>query len=341
MQEGEIKVAVLGAAGYAGGELLRLLHQHPKVGAVRAFSSSHAGQPLSAAHPSLIHVQVAEFEATAPKAAAEWADVLFCALPHGESQTIIDELLTDNTVLFIDLAADFRIADTNRYEAYYGAHTAPHRLGEFTYGLADVLGKGLAGATRIASPGCFATACLLGLYPFVPSLCGKSVCFGITGSTGSGAKPKPSTHHPARAHNLFAYEIDGHRHEAEINHQLAQWQANGQCRLLPHSGPFVRGIHATLSLVCEETLGDSIEQLHDAYAASPFVRVYDTPPQLAAVVGTNFAHLHATRHKREVIVTCVIDNLVKGAAGQAIQSMNLALGFDETAGLTFPGLFPC
>ncbi len=338
-------VAVVGGAGYVGGELLRILALHPDVGRLRAFSESHAGKSWSAAHPALAHVDEGVFEPYDAAAAADWADVIFLAMPHGRSQQLMAGLAEAQCV--IDTAADYRISDRALYEAHYGVHAAFDLAPAFTYGLADVQRGALAGCRRIAAPGCFATAAGLALWPLARAgmLAGKPACFAITGSSGAGAEPKRSTHHPVRGHNFFAYSLDGHRHEAELADRLRAWTdgAIAGCDLLAHSAPLVRGIHATVHARLAAPCGDIQALLRNAYGGCPFVRVLDAPPELAAVVGTNFAHLHGVvRDKgKTAIVTCTIDNLVKGAAGQAVQAMNLALGLAETAGLTFPGIYPC
>jgi N-acetyl-gamma-glutamyl-phosphate reductase common form len=229
----------------------------------------------------------------------------------------------------------------------YGPHHLPEALGTFACGLADVEGSALAGVRRIAVPGCFATAALLALYPLARHLdaAADPVCWAATGSSGSGAAAKPTTHHPRRAHNLYAYSLTGHRHEAELEERLQAWCGPGapRCSLLTHSAPIVRGIHATLRVRLARPLDDALEVVREAYRGRPFVHVLDRPPEVAAVVGTNHAHLGvAVRDSGlEVLVLAAIDNLVKGAAGQAVQGMNLALGLAETAGLEFPGLAPC
>jgi N-acetyl-gamma-glutamyl-phosphate reductase len=344
--EATLRTAVLGAAGFAGGEALRLLSIHPRVASVRALSRSHRGSPVASVHPALAHVDDLVFEDGAVLD-AEPFDVVVAALPHGESQRQMARVAAPEGRTVVDLGADFRVRDEGLHEAYYGTHAAPELRDAFVYGLADVLGETLAGARRIASPGCFATSALLALWPLASRrlLDGVPACFAVTGSSGAGAIPKRSTHHPVRAHNLFAYSLGGHRHEAEILDRLRAWTGVGEaaCRLLTHAGPFVRGIHATLHARLVERVADPLGLYREAYAGRPFVRVLDTPPELSAVVGTNYAHLHAASREggREVIATVVIDNLVKGAAGQGIQAMNLALGFGETEGLDFPGIYPC
>jgi N-acetyl-gamma-glutamyl-phosphate reductase len=342
-----LRVAVAGASGFVGGELLRLLAAHPRVGALRAFSESAAGKAWSAVHASMRHFADASFEGTGAVEAARWADVLFLAWPHGRSQERIEAIESARPRLVIDTAADFRVHDRNLGEAHYGGHVARARLSEWSYGLADVEGARLLGRRRIAAPGCFATATLLALYPFARpgALASPPVAFAVTGSSGAGAEPRRTTHHPVRAHNLFAYSLGGHRHEAEIDEQVRGWTGNddASCRMVAHSGPLVRGIHATVHLRLAVPDPLAPERLDEAFAASRFVKVLDQPVEVAAVVGTNFAHLHAAVRDggREVFVTSVIDNLVKGAAGQAVQCMNLALGIPEESGLEFGGIYPC
>jgi len=343
-----LKAAVVGAAGYVGGELLRLLAGHPQIAEVRGYSSSSAGRPWSASHPSLLNLPDDPiFERLDAEAAGAWADVVFLALPHGESQRLLEAVEGGHPQLVVDTAADFRLTDRDLAENAYGPHMAPELLGTFACGLADVEGEALAGTGRIAVPGCFATATLLSLWPLAPVFGAEShpVCWAATGSSGSGAREKPTTHHPFRAHNFYAYSLSGHRHEAELEEKLVAWCGADapSCSLLTHSAPIVRGIHATLRVRLDQPLEDPNELVQAAYEGRPFVHVLDRPPELAPVVGTNHAHLHAVARDggREIIVTTVIDNLVKGAAGQAIQAMNLSRGFPETAGLDFAGMAPC
>lgn len=344
-----LRVAVLGASGYVGGELLRLLAGHPGVAAVRAMSQSRAGAPWAEAHPSLRNLGggARELEASDPAAAGEWADVVFLALPHGQSQRLLAAIEDGGPRLVVDTAADFRLADAALAESLYGPHVRADALGAFACGLADVEGRTLAGARRIAVPGCFATAASLALWAVAADLEADSdpVCFAVTGSSGSGAAPKPAAHHPSRAHNFFAYAVAGHRHQAELSERLHTWCGGTapKCRLLTHSAPLVRGIHVTLRARVRAPRAELLARARSSFSGRPFVHLLDRPPELNAVVGTNYAHLHvaADEEEREVMVFAVIDNLVKGAAGQAVQAMNLALGLAETAGLEFPGLAPC
>jgi N-acetyl-gamma-glutamyl-phosphate reductase len=349
-----MKVALIGGAGYVAGELLRLLLQHPEVTECVASSRSQAGRPIGEVHPALAGITGARFSGSSPEDIARGRDVVFLSLEHGESSKVAGEVFAAGPGLVVDLAADFRIQDRELYQKYYGSHPAPDLISRFRYGLADVAGAALAGARAIAAPGCFATAAQLALYPLAragldvtPSL------FAVTGSSGAGGRPKDTTHHPTRAHNLFAYSVLGHRHEAEVLQSWREWvgHSDAAARLITHSGPFVRGIYLTLHAFLPPDVGitggtpgaTAAGWFRDAYAGRPFVRILDAPPELTHAVGTNYALIHAVESPdgREVQVSVAIDNLVKGAGGQAIQAMNLALGINECAGLTAAGIFPC
>jgi LysW-gamma-L-alpha-aminoadipyl-6-phosphate/LysW-L-glutamyl-5-phosphate reductase len=349
-----MRVAVIGGAGYVAGELLRLLLQHPQVTECVATSRSQAGKPIADVHPGLAALSDARFAGTTAGEAARGQDVVFLSLEHGESSRVAADVFKAGPRLVVDLAADFRIRDLKTYERYYGKHPAPDLVSRFRYGLADVAGPALAGAAAVAAPGCFATAAQLALYPLAraglditPSL------FAVTGSSGAGGRPKDTAHHPARAHNLFAYSVLGHRHEGEVLQSWREWvgRPDASARLMAHAGPFVRGIYLTLhaflppgSAITGGTPGSTAARwFRDAYSGRPFVRVLDTPPELTHAIGTNYALIHAVESLdgREVQVSIAIDNLVKGAGGQAIQAMNLALGIDECAGLGGAGIFPC
>jgi [amino group carrier protein]-6-phospho-L-2-aminoadipate/5-phospho-L-glutamate reductase len=349
-----MKVAVVGGAGYAAGELLRLLLQHPQVTECVVTSRSQAGKPIGEVHPALAPLTGARFAGVTAGEVARGQDVVFLALEHGESSKVAAEIIDAGPDLVVDLAADFRVQDLRLYERYYGAHAAPELVPRFRYGLADIAGARLRGASAIAAPGCFATAAQLALYPIAragidvtPSL------FAVTGSSGAGAQLKSTTHHPNRAHNLFAYSALGHRHEAEILQGWREWvgRPDATARLMAHAGPFVRGIYLTLhaylpkgvTVAATASSTAAGRWFREAYAGRPFVRVLDNPPELTHAVGTNYALIHAVESAdgRELQVTVAIDNLVKGAGGQAVQAMNLALGMDECAGLTAAAVFPC
>jgi LysW-gamma-L-alpha-aminoadipyl-6-phosphate/LysW-L-glutamyl-5-phosphate reductase len=345
-----MKLAVIGGAGYVAGELLRLLLQHPEVTECLATSRSQAGTAIGQTHPALAPMTAARFSGATPAEAARGKDVVFLSLEHGRSSEVAASIFEAGPGLVVDLAADFRIREAALHDQYYGVQPAPELVSRFRYGLADVLGCQLRGAAAVAAPGCFATAAQLALYPLAragiditPSL------FAVTGSSGAGGQPKPTTHHPARANNLFAYSVLAHRHEAEVLQGWREWtgRPDAQARLIVHSGPFVRGIYLTLHGFLPPTAtaanGAVAEWYRAAYKDRPFVRVLDAPPELTHAVGTNYALIHAAQSSdgREIQVSVAIDNLIKGAGGQGIQSMNLALGIDECAGLTATGIFPC
>ncbi len=343
-----MKVAVVGAAGYVGGELLRILLQHPAVGECVATSRSQAGRPLGSVHPALGQITDARFSGQTAGEVAREKDVVFLSLEHGESSRVAPEVFDAGPGLVIDLAADFRVRDLRLYERFYGPHAAPDLVHRFAYGLADVAGDALRGAGAVAAPGCFATAAQLALYPLRGArLLGPPALFGVTGSSGAGVGPRPTTHHPARAHNLFAYSVLGHRHEAEVLAAWRAWTGDGaaSARLMTHSGPFVRGIYLTMhaSLAGDVSPGGTAACYAEAYAGRPFVQLTDSPPELTHAVGTNLALIHAAESPdgRELQVMVALDNLIKGAGGQAVQAMNLALGHDEAAGLRLAGAFPC
>lgn len=342
-----MKVAVVGAAGYVGGELLRLVLQHPGIIEVVATSRSQAGRPIAEVHPALAPLTEARFSGLTAGEAARGQDVVFLSLEHGESSKLASEVFDAAPGLVVDLAADFRVRDLRLYEKYYGAHPAPEFVTRFTYALADVLGTELHGATALAAPGCFATAAQLALFPLSKAgVVGIPALFGVTGSSGAGVHPRPTTHHPARANNLFAYSVLQHRHDAEVLQAWRGWTKapSAMARLMTHSGPFVRGIHLTLhATVTPDAAGCVAELYAGAYAGRPFVRVSDTPPELTHALGTNMALIHAAGDAAtgEVQVMVALDNLLKGAGGQAVQAMNLALGLDESAGLRLAAPFPC
>jgi LysW-gamma-L-alpha-aminoadipyl-6-phosphate/LysW-L-glutamyl-5-phosphate reductase len=346
-----MKVAIIGGSGYAAGELLRLLLQHPKVTECVVTSRSQAGAPIGEVHPGLAPLTDARFSGATAGEAARAQDVVFLALEHGESSRVAAEVFDAGPALVVDLAADFRVQDLSLYQRYYGDHAAPNLVSRFRYGLADVLGTSLRNAGAIAIPGCFATAAQLALYPLARAGADlRPSIFAITGSSGAGAQVRSTTHHPSRAHNLFAYSTLTHRHEAEILQSWREWvgRADATARLLAHAGPFVRGIYLTLhAYLPRATTGKSEGTVRkwfgEAYAGRSFVRLLENPPELTHAVGTNYALIHAAESADggEFQVSVAIDNLIKGAGGQAIQAMNLALGIDECAGLTATGMFPC
>jgi len=340
----ELNVLIVGAAGYTGGEMLRLLMGHPRIGRIDAHSKSNVGKPWSAAHPNLIGEKRCFLGGDIAETAAG-KDVIFLCLPHGDSAKTIRPIIdVAPQALIVDLAADFRLDDPRVYEQYYGPHPSFDLCETFTYALVEANRDAVASSRRLACPGCFATGALLPLVAFAgtDAIDGLVISFAVTGSSGSGALPKPGTHHPHRNANLCAYKIFSHQHEPEILRQMRAMNIANPLRLTTHSGPFVRGIfttiHAHLKTGWDEAKIRDIMNRFDS--GNPFIHVVSGSPDLTPVLGTNRASIGWAVNGSEIMLFSAIDNLVKGAAGQAVQAMNVALGFDETEGLDAPGLHP-
>ncbi len=363
-----VPLAVLGSSGLLAGELLRLVEGHPGLELVAA-GSREPGVPLARLHPQLSGEQatvdaagVAAALAAAVEASADGspgrgaparpAAALVLGLPHGRSAAAFTALAAElgerlERVAVVDLSADFRLRDAALHERWYGAAPAdPTGALDFRYGLPELFRADLAGATRLAAPGCFATAMQLAVLPLaragVLDRGAPWILHGVTGSSGSGAAASAGTHHPHRQGNLRAYAPDGHRHEAELAQALALAGIEAPLHFLPHSGPFSRGIHLTAALPLAErlTTAEARALVAEAYAGEPFVRVLQAGgvPELRSVVGSNRADLAVHARGDVLTVLCAIDNTLKGGAGQALQGLNLLLGLDETAGLPRAGL---
>ncbi len=352
----KVDVTILGASGFGGGELLRLLLAHPNVARIDAISRSHAGKTIVSLHPHLRGQTPDTFKAELDSVAMHASQnpaVLFAALPHGEFAKLWPELserLPANTTV-IDLSADFRLRSSAAFAAAYGyAHPCPEHLPSFVYGLPEASNVSLAGAKRIANPGCFATAIALALLPLValPHDFGRIHISAVTGSSGSGTQPGAGTHHPTRAHDFRAYKILTHQHQSEIQacladsaRQIGDHAVVPQFSLVPHSAPMVRGIFATCQFELPGLTAQALTQAYQQrYQHSRFVNVIDESPRVAAVAGSNFCDLSIHVVAGSVAVLSAIDNLGKGMAGQAVQNMNLALGLPEAAGLLAAALFP-
>lgn len=348
------KAAVIGGSGYGGGELIRRLLLHPHVEIARVASVDFVGEPLSAAHPQLEGVTDLVFEGITPAEAAAGMDVVLLGLPHKVSATKMPELIASGARI-IDLSGDFRLRDAALYKRYYHAdHPCADRLtdGTFVYGLPEMNREQIKAARYVASPGCFATTIELALLPLARAglLSGAVEVVGITGSSGSGVVPSAGTHHPVRAVNLRTYKPLDHQHIPEITQTLADAGARDiEIRFVPVSAPLSRGIFATCFAHIPESAADKVRALYtDAYTKEPFVRVpAKRLPEVAAVSGTNYAEVgvqvgtdSAEPGKRVVACFSVTDNLIKGGAGQAIQSMNIMLGVDEKTSLEDVGGWP-
>ena len=340
-----MKAGIIGASGYTGVELLRLLAHHPALEVATVTAHSHAGQvvgqhtpSLAAAYPGLI------YEAAGPEAldGLDGLDLVFCALPHGESQRLVPAL-RERVGVIVDLAADFRLRDAGLYPTWYGeAHAAPELLPEAVYGLPELFREVLPGARLIASAGCYPTAAGLALAPLrragliEPS---GIIVDAASGTSGAGRAPTDSLHFGTVDENFVAYGLLTHRHTPEIQQIL-----EADVLFTPHLAPMVRGILATCYArpTGPLTTDDVLVALHEAYDDEPFVVVTDAPPSTKATAGSNSAHVTARVDERTgwVLSLCALDNLVKGASGQALQCANVALGLPETTGLPAAGLYP-
>ena len=337
------RVGVVGASGYAGAELLRLCAAHPALEVVWATGDTMAGTAVAELYPSLSGAYAAaRFETYRPELVDD-VDLVFLALPHGQSQRLVPDLRARGGAI-VDLAADFRLSDPAVYERWYGEpHTVPDLLAGFVYGLPELARDDLSKADAVAAAGCYPTAAALALGPLVAT--GAVEPEGIivdaaSGVSGAGRAPKPTTHFSAANEGFTAYGLLDHRHTPEIE------QATGARRVLftPHLAPMTRGILATCYArpARPTSTADVLEALGSAYAGEPFVVVSPASPSTKATWGSNAAHLTARFDDRTgwVVVIAAIDNLVKGAAGQAVQCANLVLGLDETAGLSAVGVYP-
>lgn len=327
-----VKASIIGITGYTGLEILRLCLAHPHIEIAHLTSRQHDDTPIGEIYPHLAHLKM-NITNTDHKTVAKDSDVVFLALPHKTAQDVVADL--HGTVKLIDLSADYRLDDAETYEKYYTAHNHPNLLKEVIYGLPEINRDDVKSAATVANPGCFALLCQLMLYPFAGKIESADI-MAVTGSSGSGKTPSESTHHPVRSHNMKSYNINKHRHIPEIlrTAQLSEEKLN----FVPTSGPFTRGIFATAFI--EPKKDAELDCAAELYNNHPFVRVTDSVA-LANIVGSNFIDLSFTKSGNTIIAQGALDNLVKGAAGNAIQNMNLMFGFDETEGLTTLGaLYP-
>ncbi|MCR4315267.1 MAG: N-acetyl-gamma-glutamyl-phosphate reductase [Planctomycetes bacterium] len=337
-------IAILGASGYGGGELLRFLLAHPHAEVAYCGSRGNAGKPVTTLYPQLRGYTDLRFEDKSLGEVAKLADVVFSGLPHGETAGVLHALLSANPdARVIDLSGDFRLDDAAEYKRYYKTeHPHPEMLGTFVYGMPEFRRDEIAGATRIANPGCFASCVQYALTPLMRSeleIAAVSV-FAATGSSGSGAAPKDGTHHPARDGSFYAYKPLDHQHIPEINRQWRSYRESvPQWSFIPHSAPLVRGIYVTVvvTLASDASETDVVRAFESSYENAAFVRATtDLVPNLRLVRGSNFVDVYYKLEGRTLVVIAALDNLVKGMAGNAIQNMNLMLGFDQTFGLRIP-----
>lgn len=320
-----IRAGIVGAAGYTAGELLRILVRHPAVRIVFARSASHAGEPVWSVHPDLIGETELRFSDPDAAPGGEPVDVLFLCSGHGKSKELVHALPPEYEGTVIDLSNDFRLAADAE---------------GFVYGLPEAFRDRIRGAKRIANPGCFATCIQLALLPMAAADRLPEIhVTGITGSTGAGQAPTETTHFSWRTDNLSVYKAFTHQHLAEIGetlHHLApSW--HGKINFVPVRGDFARGILASVYFDCDLSEDAAVALYRDRYAAEPFVHVIEANPDMKMVVNTNKCVLQVRKHRDKLHVISVIDNLVKGASGQAVQNLNLAFDLPEDTALHLKG----
>ncbi|MDO6817690.1 N-acetyl-gamma-glutamyl-phosphate reductase [Zobellia sp. 1_MG-2023] len=316
-----IKVGIIGGSGYTGGELIRILLHHPEAEIDFVYSTTRAGKKITTAHADLLGTTDMEFTSTINPNVA----VVFLCLGHGNSSKFLQENDFSKDTKIIDLSNDFRLQADAVFEGR-----------KFVYGLPELKKEEIKKADYIANPGCFATAIQLGLLPLAKAnKLGQAVHINaVTGSTGAGVSPSATSHFSWRNNNVSWYKPFTHQHLGEINESLKSLQANsGELFFLPNRGNFTRGILATAYTEYDGTLEEAIDLYKDFYADAQFTQVAEEPIHLKQIVNTNQCHIHLHKHENTLLITSAIDNLLKGASGQAVQNMNLIFGFEEGTGL--------
>jgi [amino group carrier protein]-6-phospho-L-2-aminoadipate/5-phospho-L-glutamate reductase len=348
--------AVYGGSGYLGSEAVRRLLSHPAVELAHVYAADHIGKLLSAALPNLEGKTQLRFEAVPEDDRTPDVDILLLALPHPVSHRIVARAV-HSKVRIIDMSGAFRVDDAEAYARFYGeTHPLPELLPQFVYGLPELRRADIRGAHYVASPGCFATTIELGLLPLARAgwLCGAVQCVGMTGSSGAGVTPSPTTHHPVRAGNLRAYRPLLHTHAPEIREALTRAGARDlEIDFVPVAAPLSRGILATSFATVPADVDETRLRaaFDDTFSGERFVILPEQRlPEVVAVAGSNYAEVgFALGEPRAAVrggtcrtVTCIsaLDNLVKGGAGQAVQNLNLMLGIEESLGLSEPGSYP-
>ncbi len=350
----KFNTVIWGAGGYVGGELLRLVSCHPHMSLTAALSDTHSGKRVGDVYPNLAPFTDAVFESQTDwpfekmKDGRSW--ILFAALGHVETMNKLGPCikeLENADVKIVDLSGDFRLKDPSEYRDYYKhEHTQTELLPEFVYGLPELNREKIKGAKLVSNPGCFATACQLSMLPMAAAPV-KTLFVAVdakTGSSGGGIKPASTSHHPYRMNNYSAYKEFSHQHFPEIK---GGWSAAGgsnetEISFLPQRAPLVRGIFVTSHFFMEKEISveQAVEWYKDYYKDHPFVRITAKSPFISDIWGTNMCGISVVAEGRKVGVCAAIDNLMKGAAGQAVQNANLMSGWKETAGLLTPAPSP-
>ncbi len=337
-------VGIVNVTGYAGVELARLLLRHRGVRITQVTGRSEAGKPLAEVFPHL-----SELDLTIQPELIDPCDVVFVALPHKAAAAVVPDLLADGAKV-VDISADFRLHDVGTYEHWYQVtHPCPELLGEAVYGLPELHRSAIREARLVANPGCYPTAAILGLAPIAHLIRGPVVVDAKSGISGGGRSLVLTNHYSEVNENCLAYSVSGHRHLPEMSQELGELRSAHQLDglpivFLPHLVPMTRGILASCYAPLAADLSpEALRDLYlDFYRDHPFVRVVARPPQTKQTLGSNLCLIYPTLDRRtgQVVVLSCLDNLVKGASGQAIQNMNLMLGFDECAGIDVVPVYP-
>ncbi len=329
-----MRVGVVGAAGFMGGVLVRAIQIHPRLELAMICGSGSAGKRMRDVRPSLdVDMEIAAAE---PDALAENCDVVFLALPHGDSAPLAEKLL-EKGLLVIDLGSDFRIRDREASEKWHQREAPAEELLSQAFYAQPELRPAPKDAKLIACPGCFATSLILGLAALAPHA-KRVTCFGVTGSSGSGISPSPRVHHSFRATNFIAYKALDHQHLGEVQQILGDLDRSVEFDFVPHSAPMVRGIHTTM--LADADKEQVWAELNTLYADKPAVTLMEGPVPMGAVVGSNRVMIGLEGDEARTVVYVAIDNLLKGGSGQAIQILNQINGWPETEGLLMSGMWP-
>ena len=344
MSQKTLRVGIFGGSGYGGSELLRILLFHPNVEVAFVTANEQAGKAVSEVHRNLNGLTKLSFTAAPEALSTLDVDCVFLALPHGQAMDVVPKL--PSTVKAIDLSGDFRLRSKEEFEKHYKqAHTAMSAQSDFVYGLTETNREAIKRARLIANPGCFATATLLALAPLVANdlIDGRVIVDAKTGSSGSGAKAAANTHHPQRMNSFYAYKPFTHQHVPEIEQELrsvGDWTS--ELVFMTHSLPVSRGIFASIYVEAKKQLSETeLDSLFSGfYRESFFVRLVNGSPDINWVKTTNFCDIGFASRGKQLVVFSAIDNLVKGAAGQAVQNMNLMFDLEETTGLMLVGTNP-
>jgi N-acetyl-gamma-glutamyl-phosphate/LysW-gamma-L-alpha-aminoadipyl-6-phosphate reductase len=343
----KIKTGIIGGAGYGGSELLRFLVFHPGVDICFVTSRKHAGLSIASVHRFLSGTTSLEFTEPDVKKLPQDTDCVFFATPHGVSMNLVPQVIKRMPkARIVDLSGDFRLKDPDIYKQYYRIeHASQELLGVFEYGLPEINRDAIKKARYVANPGCFATGIIFILYPlFYSGAVRKDVAVvAVTGSSGSGELPREVTHHPVRAKNFKSYKILEHQHTPEIEQFFKEkfQRKDFEIGFVPQSGSFVRGIYTTATVYNEQIAVDEVKRaFNELYEKERFVRIVSPSPEVAMVYGSNYVEVSCVQKKNFIVTMSAIDNLVRGASGQAIQNMNIMFGFKEDEGLEFPGMRP-